>query len=88
MAYPIRQLCDMAQFVLKRRSDSSLGCGYLPNLPGMRVLDNVLNKALLIEVNEDTLRRYESELRGWTVSPETAYARPIMPSTKGASSKN
>lgn len=52
------------------------------------MLDNVLNKALLIEVNEDTLRRYEFELRGWTVSPETAYARPIMPSTKGASSKN
>jgi hypothetical protein len=78
MVCQIHQWFNMTRFVFKRKSDSPFGCGYVPNLPGLRVLDNVLNKALLVETDEDTLRRYESELRGWTVSPETTYSRPIV----------
>jgi hypothetical protein len=70
----------MARFVLKRRSGGRPTQGDVPNLPGLRVLDNILNKALLVEVDEGALRRYESELQDWTVWPESSYSRPISPS--------
>jgi hypothetical protein len=73
----------MARYVLKLKEGAAQSdADAIRRLAGVRVLDDVGGKALLVEMDPDVLERHGPALNGWTVGAETTYALPEQPSEK------
>lgn len=67
----------MSRFVLKRtRGGEALDASGIGALPGIQIVDQVSDAALLVEADADVMQRHQAELQGWTVAPEVRYPLP------------
>ncbi len=73
----------MPRFVLKRRTlATGSDIDQVGALDGVRVIDRIDDKALLIEADEATMNRHIAALADWTVAPEVTYPPPSEPRSK------
>ena len=63
------------RFVLKPGADAG-SPDAVAALAGVRVIDRVADRALLIESDTATLAGHAAALAGWTITPETRFAQP------------
>lgn len=67
----------MPRFVLKRQAGtSSLNGDQVRELPGIRVIDQMDDTAMLVEADAETIKTYQGSLAGWVISEETTYQTP------------
>jgi len=81
----------MPRYVLFNRSKEAEpeAIQRLESMPSVTIIDQVGNRALLVEAAEDAIESLRNELPGWVVSDEMDYDRPGKPPESiGGSPKN
>ena len=68
----------MAQFVLLFRGEGASDdvLRLIHETPGLRVVDQTFNRAMLVDASPDALSALSGQLKGWIVAEEVAYDRP------------
>ena len=62
----------MTRFVLKRqRTAEASSISEISRVPGLSVIEQINDQALLVEADSDVLKENSAALTGWTIGPET-----------------
>jgi hypothetical protein len=51
-------------------------------MPGLRVVNDSVGRAMLVETSEAIARKLRAELKGWLVADEVIHPRPDLPRVK------
>lgn len=71
----------MARYVLFKKGGEPTDqeISRISNAPGLKILENDLQRLLLIEANPTTLVDFENAFPGWTIGAERFHGRPEAP---------